>query len=66
MTRCARGLVALIAVVAIGCSGATAPDAPEAAEAGLLDFTAPAVGGGQVAGADYAGRDLALWFWAPW
>lgn len=28
--------------------------------------TVPAVGGGQIDGADLAGRDLALWFWAPW
>jgi len=26
----------------------------------------PAVGGGQVDGGKLAGRDLALWFWAPW
>lgn len=31
-----------------------------------LDVTLPAVGGGQVVGAELAGRDLALWFWAPW
>ena len=40
---------------------ATAPAVPE-----VLRFTAAAVDGGQVAGADYAGRDVALWFWAPW
>lgn len=37
-----------------------------APELGLLDFSVPAVGGGQIAGADLAGRDVALWFWAPW
>lgn len=31
-----------------------------------LDVTLPAVGGGQVVGAELAGRHLALWFWAPW
>ncbi|MFO7591766.1 MAG: hypothetical protein R6X23_12880 [Acidimicrobiia bacterium] len=47
-------------------------DAPEAApapaanEATTLDFTAPAVDGGTVRGADYAGDALAIWFWAPW
>ncbi|MGI8427403.1 MAG: hypothetical protein ACR2FO_08690 [Actinomycetota bacterium] len=33
---------------------------------GLLDFQAPKLGGGVVNGADFAGQDLALWFWAPW
>lgn len=31
-----------------------------------LRFTAPALGGGTIDGADYAGRDLVIWFWAPW
>lgn len=28
--------------------------------------TVTAVGGGQIDGGDLVGRDLALWFWAPW
>ena len=32
----------------------------------LLDFTLPGVTGPNVRGADYAGKSLALWFWAPW
>lgn len=32
----------------------------------VLDFTAPQLGGGTVEGADYAGKDTAIWFWAPW
>ena len=32
----------------------------------ILDFSAPALGGGTIRGADYAGSDLAIWFWAPW
>jgi hypothetical protein len=32
----------------------------------VLRFSAPRLGGGRVVGADYAGRDVALWFWAPW
>lgn len=32
----------------------------------ILAFTAPAVGGGEVDGADAAGHPVALWFWAPW
>ena len=31
----------------------------------LLQFSAPLVGGGEFAGADYAGRATAFWFWAP-
>lgn len=41
-------------------------EAPPAAIPALLDFTAPAVGGGTVDGADHAGKPVALWFWAPW
>ena len=32
----------------------------------VLDFSAPRLGGGAVEGSDYAGKDLAIWFWAPW
>lgn len=32
----------------------------------ILEFAAPRLGGGQVQGAELAGRDVALWFWAPW
>lgn len=31
-----------------------------------LRFSAPALGGGEIDGADYAGSDLVIWFWAPW
>lgn len=34
--------------------------------AGVLTFTAPKLGGGTIEGADFAGRDVAFWFWAPW
>jgi hypothetical protein len=30
-----------------------------------LQFIAPLVGGGTFDGAEYAGRTVALWFWAP-
>ena len=32
----------------------------------VLDFSAPRLGGGAVEGSDYVGKDLAIWFWAPW
>lgn len=31
-----------------------------------LDFVAPGAGGGEVRGLDYLGRDVVLWFFAPW
>jgi len=31
----------------------------------VLAFSAPRVGGGTISGADYAGRPVAFWFWAP-
>jgi hypothetical protein len=42
------------------------PVAEAAVPSTPLDFTAPALGGGEIVGSDYAGRDLAIWFWAPW
>jgi hypothetical protein len=32
----------------------------------VLNWEAKAVAGGQVTGANYTGRAVALWFWAPW
>jgi hypothetical protein len=32
----------------------------------ILDFSAPALAGGTLSGADYSGKAVALWFWAPW
>ena len=32
----------------------------------VLDFSAPMLGGGTVGGSRYVGKDLAIWFWAPW
>lgn len=40
------------------------PDTP--ASAAPLQFTAPALSGGQIDGTDYAGEDVVLWMWAPW
>lgn len=43
-----------------------ASQAKSSAGASILDFTAPRLGGGQVKGSEFANKDLALWFWAPW
>lgn len=32
----------------------------------ILDFKAPKLGGGQVVGNEFANKDVAIWFWAPW
>lgn len=78
-TRSALGAAVALTLVASACSsgstggspGSTAngpvpasPDAP--ASSSVLDFSAPALDGGTVSGTDYEGRDLAIWFWAPW
>jgi hypothetical protein len=31
-----------------------------------LDWQVDRLGGGQIDGGDLAGRDVVLWFWAPW
>ena len=36
------------------------------AASAVLRFTAPRLGGGTIEGEDFAGRDVAFWFWAPW
>lgn len=41
-------------------------DKPAGEGIALLDFRAPAVGGGTVDGTDYQRRDVMIWFWAPW
>ena len=46
--------------------GSARGEAPPASVPDLLDVRAPAVGGGEVDLAEYAGEALALWFWAPW
>jgi len=47
-------------------NGPSQPDSPATSEGLDLDFTAPAVEGDDIDLSTYAGKDLALWFWAPW
>ncbi len=35
-------------------------------EAAAAAFTAPKLGGGELASSSFAGQDTVLWFWAPW
>jgi len=47
-----------------GQDGGTTPEPAPIPE--ILDFEAPLVGGGTLAGAELAGAPVAVWFWAPW
>jgi len=44
------------------------PDEPSTRPepAAILGFSAPLLAGGQLEGSSLEGRDVALWFWAPW
>ena len=55
-----KGVIAKSSVPSTNGAAAATPVAD------VLDFTLPGVTGPQVRGADYAGKSLALWFWAPW
>jgi hypothetical protein len=46
-------------------SAAAAPGSVAAAVPEALAFKAPLVGGGELNLADYAGKPVLLWFWAP-
>ena len=64
-------LVVVLALLAAACSSgddSTTADDPAAARAADRphDFVADLVGGGQIDANDLAGRDVVLWFWAPW
>lgn len=71
----------LLAVLAAGCGGAgepgsapgadpvtalATPTVADVVDPAVFDFTATAVGGSQMDGAELVGKDVALWFWAPW
>ena len=47
-------------------AAASSPTDPAGERAAPFQFIADTVTGGQVTGADLAGHDVALWFWAPW
>ena len=48
-------------------AGGDAPAAPGApAVPAALAWSVDRIGGGQIDGGDLAGRDIVLWFWAPW
>jgi hypothetical protein len=62
---------AVIALATAGCasSGGTEAESSPRVDGGITDvlrFSAPKLGGGSIEGEDYSGRDVALWFWAPW
>ncbi len=74
-----RLAVATVAAVVLAACGAPTQQAQPAggpqpsssatsngAVTAALDWREPLVGGGQLAGGDLQGRDVVLWFWAPW
>ena len=63
------GLLCAVVLTGACSSEAGSPSAPDASTqtgTGVLAFTAPLLGGGTIEGTDFAGRDVAFWFWAPW
>ncbi len=61
-----RAALLLAAAVALGACGGSEGAEVAAPSGEPLDFVAPDVRGGRVVGADLAGKDLVIWFWAPW
>jgi hypothetical protein len=45
---------------------APAPADERPGTGGVLDFTASTIDGGQLDASSLEGRDVVLWFWAPW
>ena len=71
--RRSAALVLVLGLVAVGCGsndssgdGGAVTKGASVSTREVLDFTLPAVDGGQIRGRDYSGKALALWFWAPW
>ena len=73
-----RRWLAAMVVLAAACAPTASPPAQPtdvtagASESGAtavpaaLDWTVADLGGGQIVGGDLAGKDVVLWFWAPW
>ncbi len=74
-----RRLAALCCIFLASCSGDGGPtesfpspsgeelNPAHRADSEFFNFTASRLGGGgQVTGAELQGKDVALWFWAPW
>ena len=68
--RCRLLAVALAGLLLAACADDPVDDASvspsvAAATPAALQFAAPMVGGGSIDFTQYAGRTVALWFWAP-
>lgn len=59
-------VLVVLAVALAGCGSAAGERSAQGRSDDAPFGTVDAVGGGQIAGEELAGRDLALWFWAPW
>lgn len=63
--------LAVAALMAACAPPSPAVDDPPDSRAGAgvpaaLDFSLPDLNGGRVDGAELVGKDVVLWFWAPW
>ena len=62
-----RAVLVLLTVALVACGGSEAPIRPASAlAADAFDLTATGIDGSQVDLRGYAGRDVVVWFWAPW
>lgn len=63
-------LVAALALLGAACGGSGDSSTSAADGSGpdeqAATFTAPLLGGGELASSSFAGQDTVLWFWAPW
>ena len=73
MRRTVVPLVLALGLLVAACGGGSGPASGGGDRGGavldaqeILDFRLPSVEGPEVDGQDYAGKALALWFWAPW